>query len=99
MQEKQQYPLFDMAYQGFASGDTERDAASIRIFLEDGHQIAVSQSFAKNMGLYGQRIGCLRWAREHPPLKWRSPNPGFNATAMRNMVLVPTAHGSSQLLT
>lgn len=66
LQQKQQYPLFDMAYQGFASGDTERDAESIRIFLADGHQIAVGQSFAKNMGLYGQRIGCLRWEHGRP---------------------------------
>lgn len=49
-----------MAYQGFASGDPERDAKSIRIFLEDGHLIGCSQSYAKNMGLYGQRVGCLR---------------------------------------
>ena len=50
-----------MAYQGFASGDPEKDAKSIRIFLEDGHLIGCSQSYAKNMGLYGQRVGCLRW--------------------------------------
>lgn len=49
-----------MAYQGFASGDPERDAKSIRIFLEDGHLIGIAQSYAKNMGLYGQRVGCLR---------------------------------------
>lgn len=56
---KNHYPFFDMAYQGFATGDTDRDAKAIRIFLEDGHQIACAQSFAKNMGLYGQRVGCL----------------------------------------
>eukprot|EP00897_Mesotaenium_endlicherianum_P010284 jgi/Mesen1/9284/ME000060S08717 len=56
---KRLYALFDMAYQGFASGDTEKDAQAIRIFLKDGHQVACAQSFAKNMGLYGQRIGCL----------------------------------------
>lgn len=50
-----------MAYQGFASGDTVRDAKSIRIFLEDGHLIGCAQSYAKNMGLYGQRVGCLRY--------------------------------------
>lgn len=50
-----------MAYQGFASGDPERDAKSIRIFLEDGHHIGIAQSYAKNMGLYGQRVGCLRY--------------------------------------
>lgn len=56
---KNHFAFFDMAYQGFASGDPERDARSIRIFLEDGHLIGCAQSFAKNMGLYGQRAGCL----------------------------------------
>ncbi|AQK70298.1 glutamate-oxaloacetic transaminase3 [Zea mays] len=56
---KKHFPFFDMAYQGFASGDPERDAKAIRIFLEDGHQIGCAQSYAKNMGLYGQRAGCL----------------------------------------
>jgi len=59
MKTKEHFAFFDMAYQGFASGDCERDAQAIRIFLEDGHQIGCAQSFAKNMGLYGQRIGCL----------------------------------------
>lgn len=54
MLEKGHFPFFDMAYQGFASGDCERDAAAIRIFLADGHRLGVSQSYAKNMGLYGQ---------------------------------------------
>jgi len=51
--------FFDSAYQGFASGDAEKDAASMRIFVKDGHDIAVAQSFAKNFGLYGERIGCF----------------------------------------
>jgi len=59
-QAKGHFPFFDMAYQGFASGDPERDAKAIRIFLEDGHLIGLAQSYAKNMGLYGQRVGCLR---------------------------------------
>lgn len=37
----------------------ERDAYSIRRFVEDGHSIVLSQSFAKNFGLYGERIGTL----------------------------------------
>eukprot|EP00850_Spirogloea_muscicola_P004358 SM000018S03723 [mRNA] locus=s18:1045783:1048302:+ [translate_table: standard] len=56
---KELYAFFDMAYQGFATGDLVRDAQAIRIFVDDGHQVACSQSYAKNMGLYGQRIGCL----------------------------------------
>ena len=53
------FPALDMAYQGFASGDCNRDAQAIRIFIEDGHCMALAQSYAKNMGLYGQRIGAL----------------------------------------
>jgi len=53
------FPFFDMAYQGFASGDCVKDRASIAIFIEDGHKVGVSQSYAKNMGLYGQRVGCF----------------------------------------
>lgn len=43
-----------MAYQGFASGDIDRDAWAVRYFIEQGHNVLLSQSFAKNMGLYGQ---------------------------------------------
>ena len=53
------FPFFDFAYQGFASGDAERDAFAVREFLKDGHQIALCQSFAKNFGLYGERAGVL----------------------------------------
>ncbi|KAH7938006.1 hypothetical protein HPB49_019109 [Dermacentor silvarum] len=53
------FPFLDMAYQGFATGDIDRDAAAVRLFAEDGHGFAVSQSFAKNMGLYGERVGAF----------------------------------------
>nr|AIT70274.1 aspartate aminotransferase [Gracilaria vermiculophylla] len=59
MLEKSHLPLFDMAYQGFTSGDMDVDAASVRLFAEDGHKIVLAQSFSKNFGLYGQRVGCL----------------------------------------
>mmetsp|Transcript_20533 Transcript_20533/g.42275 ORF Transcript_20533/g.42275 Transcript_20533/m.42275 type:complete len:426 (+) Transcript_20533:212-1489(+) len=52
-------PFFDCAYQGFASGDPIKDAAPVRMFVEDGHLISMVQSFSKNFGLYGQRVGCL----------------------------------------
>jgi len=56
---KGHHALFDSAYQGFASGDPERDAQAIRIFVEDGHLVSVCQSFAKNFGLYGERVGAF----------------------------------------
>lgn len=43
------YPFFDMAYQGFASGDTDKDAFALRHFLKEGHLPCLAQSFAKNM--------------------------------------------------
>jgi len=49
MKEGGHYPFFDMAYQGFASGDTDKDAFPIRHFIEQGHEMALCQSFAKNM--------------------------------------------------
>jgi len=52
-------PYFDMAYQGFASGDVDRDAFALRHFIADGHNVLLSQSFAKNMGLYGERVGAF----------------------------------------
>uniref|UniRef100_A0A915IK44 Aspartate aminotransferase n=1 Tax=Romanomermis culicivorax TaxID=13658 RepID=A0A915IK44_ROMCU len=53
------FPFFDMAYQGFASGDVNNDAQAVRMFVGQGHQIALAQSFAKNMGLYGERVGAF----------------------------------------
>ncbi|KAI9789314.1 MAG: aspartate transaminase aat1 [Peltula sp. TS41687] len=53
------YAFFDMAYQGFASGDTNKDAYAVRHFIKEGHNIALAQSFAKNMGLYGERVGAF----------------------------------------
>jgi len=48
---------FDCAYQGFASGDLEKDAFAVRMFLNEGHDIMASISYAKNFGLYGERVG------------------------------------------
>ena len=52
-------PFFDSAYQGFATGDLQKDAWPIRHFISEGFQVIASQSFAKNIGLYGERVGAL----------------------------------------
>jgi len=49
VKEGNHFPFFDMAYQGFASGDTDRDAFALRYFIQEGHQPCLAQSFAKNM--------------------------------------------------
>ena len=47
IKKKNLLPYFDMAYQGFASGDVDRDAFALRYFIDDGHNVLLSQSFAK----------------------------------------------------
>lgn len=50
------YPLFDLSYQGLVSGDLNMDAFAIQQFARDGHQMAIAQSFAKNMGKSRKKI-------------------------------------------
>lgn len=58
-EEKKLFPFFDSAYQGFASGDPNKDAFAVRYFVERGFELFCAQSFAKNFGLYNERIGNL----------------------------------------
>jgi len=57
--ERQLLPLMDSAYQGYASGNLDKDAFAIRLFEKLGFEFFLCQSFAKNLGLYGERIGML----------------------------------------
>lgn len=45
--------------EGFATGDLDKDAFAPRLFVERGLEILVSQSYSKNLGLYGERVGAL----------------------------------------
>ncbi|XP_044742593.1 aspartate aminotransferase, cytoplasmic [Chrysoperla carnea] len=58
-EERQLFPFFDSAYQGFASGDVDKDAWAVRYFVSRGFEIFCAQSFAKNFGLYNERVGNL----------------------------------------
>ncbi|KAL3633469.1 Aspartate aminotransferase 3, chloroplastic [Castilleja foliolosa] len=59
MRSKALLPFFDSAYQGFASGNLDKDAQSVRMFVNDGGECLAAQSYAKNLGLYGERVGAL----------------------------------------
>jgi len=61
MKEKDLFPFLDCAYQGFATGSLSQDNYAIRYFIEQGFELCVCQSFAKNFGLYGQRAGAFHW--------------------------------------
>lgn len=58
IKEKRLFPLMDYAYLGLVSGDPDVDAWGVRYFVQQGIEVAVAQSFAKNFGLYSERIGC-----------------------------------------
>ncbi|KAJ5983595.1 hypothetical protein N7481_005694 [Penicillium waksmanii] len=71
MKSKGHFAFFDMAYQGFASGNADQDAFAPRHFVAEGHNIALCQSFAKNMGLYGERVGAFSLVCENAEEKKR----------------------------
>lgn len=57
VKDRKLFPLFDSAYQGFASGDLDKDAFAVRYFVDQGFELLCCQSFAKNFGLYNERVG------------------------------------------
>lgn len=81
-----------MAYQGFASGSTSRDAFAVRHFVSEGHQIALAQSFAKNMGLYGERVGAFSLTTVDPEEKARVDSQ--LKIVIRPMYSNPPLHGA-----
>ena len=65
VREKSIFPIFDSAYLGFNSGSVEEDAWAIRHFVEDLKlEASVCMSFAKSMGLYGERIGLVTFVTQ-----------------------------------
>jgi aspartate aminotransferase, cytoplasmic len=87
-------PLFDNAYQGFASGDLHTDGAAIRSFVTEGSMDILScQSFAKNAGLYGERIGAFSIICSAP-----APVPAIQsqlARIIRGLYSSPPLHGAA----
>ncbi|XP_072953025.1 aspartate aminotransferase P2, mitochondrial isoform X1 [Typha angustifolia] len=66
IQEKNHIPFFDVAYQGFASGNLDADAFSVRMFVQRGLEVLVAQSYSKNLGLYAERIGAINVVSSSP---------------------------------
>ncbi|KAJ5887604.1 hypothetical protein N7495_007645 [Penicillium taxi] len=61
IRERSHFPFIDCAYQGFASGDLLRDSWVCRYFIEQDFECCIAQSFAKNLGLYGERAGAFHF--------------------------------------
>lgn len=58
IQEQELIPFMDIAYQGFGE-DMDTDAYAIRKAVDMGLTLFVSNSFSKNLSLYGERVGGL----------------------------------------
>lgn len=58
IKDKKLIPFMDIAYQGFGD-DMNADAYAIRLAVDKGLTVFVSNSFSKNLSLYGERVGGL----------------------------------------
>ena len=58
IQARELIPFMDIAYQGFGE-DMDNDAYAIRKAVDMGLPLFVSNSFSKNLSLYGERVGGL----------------------------------------
>lgn len=86
------FSFFDMAYQGFASGDIHKDAFALRHFVAEGHDLCLAQSFAKNMGLYGERVGAFSVVTSSPEERARVDSQ--IKILVRPMYSNPPVHGA-----
>ncbi|GBF94795.1 aspartate aminotransferase [Raphidocelis subcapitata] len=99
VQERRLLPFFDSAYQGFASGDLDADAAALRLFASARgpggrpQELLLAQSFAKNMGLYGERVGALHVIAACPQVRGRVESQV--KIAVRQMYSSPPIHGAA----
>ncbi|KAI5060900.1 hypothetical protein GOP47_0023405 [Adiantum capillus-veneris] len=94
---KNMLPFFDSAYQGFASGSLDVDAHAVRLFVTDGGECLVAQSFAKNMGLYGERVGALSLVCSSESVATRADSQ--LKLVIRPMYSNPPIHGASIVAT
>lgn len=98
LKRKDHLPLFDSAYQGFASGDLDKDAYFMREAIKTlSTPILICQSFAKNFGMYGERVGAFHLVL---PSSDNTANIKSQlATIIRSEVSNTTAYGAKLVAT
>lgn len=90
LKERSLIPFFDLAYQGF-SGTLDEDAWPVRYFAEQGNEMLVANSFAKNLGLYGERVGGLFLLASDPATLPKAAS--HIKQTIRNSYSSPPLHG------
>jgi len=92
MQERNLFPFFDLAYQGYITGDLYADILPIYEFLNNDFEMFIAQSFSKAMNLYGERAGALHVVVNDPE---SIPNVKAHfAEIAKSIYLVPVGHGA-----
>jgi aromatic-amino-acid transaminase len=91
VQQRRLLPFFDIAYQGFGDG-LDEDCFALRAMLKTDVDFLVSNSFSKNVALYGQRLGGLsvRCATAEAAANVK----GALKTLIRRSYSCPPTHGS-----
>nr|WP_317199816.1 amino acid aminotransferase [uncultured Psychrobacter sp.] len=90
IQEQELIPFMDIAYQGFGE-DMDSDAYAIRKAVDMGLPLFVSNSFSKNLSLYGERVGGLSVVCPTPDEAERVF--GQLAFTVRRIYSSPPSHG------
>mmetsp|Transcript_62423 Transcript_62423/g.146707 ORF Transcript_62423/g.146707 Transcript_62423/m.146707 type:complete len:391 (-) Transcript_62423:171-1343(-) len=96
LQRRDLLPVFDSAYQGLARG-LEEDVRIVRKFLDAGLEFLLCNSFSKNFGLYGERVGSLFIACESP--KVATCVTSLAKLKIRTNYSVPPLHGAKIVTT
>lgn len=97
IESKNLLPIFDMAYQGFSKGiveDIEIIEKLSKLIIKNNkiNNAILAQSFAKNMGLYGERVGSIS-------IITKDQNESLNVSSqlkrvIRSMYSSPPCYGS-----
>jgi len=96
-QRKNLMVIIDMAYLGFASGNIEHDANVLRILNNRDYPAFVCSSYAKNFGLYSERVGNL-FFRGYNQTETNDLN-DILRTIIRRMYSNPPSNGSNIIKT
>lgn len=106
LSKKHHLPLFDSAYQGFSSGSLAKDAWAVREAVNNGDYqfpaVMICQSFAKNVGMYGERVGAVHFILPHQDTSLQSAIQSQLAKIIRSEISNPPAYGAkivSKILT
>lgn len=91
VQDKQLIAFMDIAYQGFGD-DMDGDTYAIKKAVEMGLPVFVSNSFSKNLSLYGERVGGLSVVA--PTKEEASRVHGQLKFTIRRIYSSPASHGN-----